>query len=86
MAKRRGPRVTGKAGPERPDSEAQPAAEERTPSTAAEGTTLHSRIAARAYALFLARGGQHGDAWADWLQAEREVLAEERPAPDPEGP
>jgi hypothetical protein len=30
-------------------------------------------IAAEAYALFLARGGQHGDALADWLTAERVV-------------
>lgn len=30
-------------------------------------------IAAEAYALFLARGGQHGDALADWLTAERMV-------------
>ena len=30
-------------------------------------------IAAEAYALFLARGSQHGDALADWLTAERIV-------------
>ena len=30
-------------------------------------------IAVEAYALFLARGGQHGDALADWLMAERIV-------------
>ena len=33
-------------------------------------------IAARAYALFLARGRVHGDDWADWLQAEAELRAE----------
>ena len=32
-------------------------------------------IAGRAYALFLERGGQHGHNLADWLQAERELLA-----------
>ena len=53
---------------------------------AASDAVLRSRIAARAYALFLARGSQHGDDLADWFQAEREVLSEERPAPDPEGP
>ncbi len=37
-------------------------------------------IAARAYALFLARGGAHGDDWADWLQAEAELRAEGAPA------
>ena len=30
-------------------------------------------IAARAYELFLARGGQGGDELADWLEAERQV-------------
>jgi hypothetical protein len=33
----------------------------------------HQEIATRAYALFLARGGQHGDDWADWFRAEAEV-------------
>ncbi len=37
-------------------------------------------IAARAYALFLRRGGAHGDDWADWLQAEAELRAEQPPA------
>jgi hypothetical protein len=39
-------------------------------------------IAARAYALFLARGGVHGNDWADWLQAEAALRAEGTPAPD----
>ena len=30
-------------------------------------------IARRAYALYLARGGGHGEDQADWLQAEREL-------------
>lgn len=30
-------------------------------------------IAARAYELFVARGGQHGDALTDWLAAEAEL-------------
>jgi hypothetical protein len=33
----------------------------------------HETIAARAYALFLARGAQHGSDWADWIQAEGEL-------------
>lgn len=37
-------------------------------------TVFHEQIAARAYELFLARGGQHGDDWADWFRAEAEVL------------
>ena len=31
------------------------------------------RIAARAYELYLARGGAHGNDWQDWLAAEREL-------------
>jgi Protein of unknown function (DUF2934) len=31
-------------------------------------------IARRAYALYLARGGQEGHDVEDWLQAERELL------------
>jgi hypothetical protein len=30
------------------------------------------RIAARAYELYIARGGTHGADWEDWLAAERE--------------
>jgi len=33
------------------------------------------RIAARAYELYLARGGGDGQAWDDWLAAERELSA-----------
>ena len=32
-----------------------------------------SRIARRAHEIYEARGGQHGTALEDWLQAEREV-------------
>ena len=31
------------------------------------------RVAARAYELYLARGGAHGNDWQDWLTAEREL-------------
>jgi hypothetical protein len=34
------------------------------------------RIAARAHAIYEARGGEHGRALEDWLQAEREIDAE----------
>jgi hypothetical protein len=33
----------------------------------------HERIAARAFELYQARGGEHGQDLADWLQAERQV-------------
>jgi hypothetical protein len=36
--------------------------------------TGDDRIAARAYELYLARGGSHGQALEDWLEAERQVL------------
>jgi len=39
-------------------------------------TISHEELAARAYTRFLARGGQHGDDLADWLQAEAELRQE----------
>jgi len=38
------------------------------------------KVAARAYELFLARGGRHGYHMADWLVAEKEILAAKKPA------
>jgi hypothetical protein len=35
-----------------------------------------NRIARRAHEIYEARGGQHGKALEDWLQAEREIDAE----------
>jgi hypothetical protein len=46
---------------------------------------FHKEIAARAYDLFLARGGQHGDDWADWFRAEAEVLGKRNPGGRPAG-
>lgn len=46
----------------------------------ASGCPSQEAIASRAYALFLARGGAHGDDWADWLKAEAELRAEGTPA------
>jgi hypothetical protein len=31
-------------------------------------------VARRAYELFIARGGAHGQDWDDWLSAERQLL------------
>ena len=39
-------------------------------------TISYEDLAARAYVRFLARGGQHGDDWADWFQAEAELRQE----------
>jgi hypothetical protein len=41
----------------------------------ANGVTKE-QIAARAYQLFVARGGTHGYDIEDWLQAERELIGE----------
>jgi hypothetical protein len=35
------------------------------------------RIARRAHEIYVARGGEHGKALDDWLQAEREIDAED---------
>lgn len=40
------------------------------------------RIAARAYELYLARGGGHGQDWDDWLEAERELASSVTPRSD----
>lgn len=38
-------------------------------------TVTEAEIARRAFEVFCARGGQHGRALDDWLQAERELLS-----------
>lgn len=50
------------------------------PSGDISGLPSQEAIAARAYALFLARGATHGDDWADWLHAEAELRSEGTPA------
>jgi hypothetical protein len=48
-----------------------------TPGGAPLTVTLSpDELAARAYRLFLARGGRHGDDWRDWFQAEAELRRE----------
>ena len=44
----------------------------KTPS-AVTAAPSYEEIAKRSYELFLARGGEHGHAEEDWLQAEREL-------------
>ncbi len=50
----------------------QNTATERNTTAPRSGPT-HEQIARRAYDIFLARGGQHGNPEADWHQAEREL-------------
>ncbi len=44
--------------------------------TSPEPIITYGEITARAYALFLARGGQHGDDQGDWFRAEAELRRE----------
>jgi hypothetical protein len=66
-----------------PDPQSAHEMDARPASDTASALPSHEAIALRAYALFLARGGAHGDDWADWLQAEAELRAEGTPATDP---
>ncbi|HET7183706.1 MAG TPA: DUF2934 domain-containing protein, partial [Terriglobales bacterium] len=43
-------------------------------SNPAQVTNVEERIRSRAYELFEKRGGEHGRALDDWLQAEAELL------------
>lgn len=45
----------------------------------AAGEHSQDRIAARAYELYLARGGEDGRDWDDWLAAERELSSDTPP-------
>lgn len=47
--------------------------EEQVRNIAGESPDEQSRIAHRAYELYLERGGSHGQDWDDWLAAEREI-------------
>jgi hypothetical protein len=42
------------------------------------GPDLHEKIEKRAYEIWLAGGGRHGDDRSHWFQAETEVLATRR--------
>ena len=66
---RNSPHTSGPHGTQ-PRSE-QPREPVATPSPKAH--PHHEQIARRAYEIFLARGGTHGNAEQDWHQAEREL-------------
>jgi hypothetical protein len=44
----------------------------------AQPSPSYDDVAARAYELFLQRGGAHGQDWDDWLSAERQLLSLKR--------
>jgi hypothetical protein len=62
-------KTTENQNPSRPDERY----EERGQSTGSGSSDEQSRIARRAYELYLERGGSHGQDWEDWLAAEREI-------------
>lgn len=51
--------------------------------SAVTGTSLHERIAKKAYELYERRGCQPGNEVADWLEAEERVQAEMKPESQP---
>lgn len=58
----------------------------RVPANSAQARDVEDveeKIRIRAYLLFEKRGGQHGDALADWLQAEAEIRHSELSASPP---
>lgn len=59
----------------RGSGKATPIRQDLPPSADANGR--HARIAARAYALYRARGNRPGGDLQDWLDAEREIVSHE---------
>ena len=55
------------------DSNSATATLSNTEQTATNQRPDPKRVSARAYELYLARGGADGRAWDDWLAAEREL-------------
>jgi hypothetical protein len=68
-------RATATAAPMAPPKSVPPKAATATPAVPRE------RIAMRAYEKWLKRGCTHGHADQDWMEAERELLAEMNRAP-----
>lgn len=48
------------------------------PEAVAASLPSHEDIARRAYQVYQARGGRPGNAWEDWAQAERELMAQQQ--------
>ncbi|ABF88194.1 hypothetical protein MXAN_1975 [Myxococcus xanthus DK 1622] len=69
MARHTANKQTGPSSskPPAPSAQTRPRAPESRP-----GPT-NEQIARRAYEVFLARGGTHGNSEQDWFQAEREL-------------
>jgi hypothetical protein len=56
-----------------PNPTGTPAPSPATPARGGSTPPTHEQIAARAYEIYLARGGFDGRSEDDWLQAEREL-------------
>lgn len=65
------------AQPVRAARRGESVARERPAGDAVASDCVHERIRRRAFELFLARCGGHGDALSDWLEAERQLRAAE---------
>lgn len=86
MAKRGSPRdAEPSAGLDASAGQNSPSPSSRAEEAPLASTGLHEALAARAYALFLARGGQHGDDWSDWFHAEAELRQEIEQGRSPDG-
>ena len=53
----------------------------RAPNTPLRDNSAEEKIRVRAYELFERRGGEHGRALDDWLQAEAEFLRQRQSPP-----
>jgi len=72
----RTPKPRTEVTPPRPKLVRRPA-----PRRAPAPQAAHDEIAVRAYLIFEREGFAHGHALDHWLQAERELVLERRPAP-----
>jgi hypothetical protein len=78
MAKKKSVDVLERSGPADPiETPRESAAPQDTGDTTAANID-RQRVASRAYELYVARGGQHGRALDDWLEAEQELLESTR--------
>ena len=73
MAKPRKKSGQGRSATEASDSRL--AASPQSAGDVAATNVDRKRIAQRAYELYLARGGKHGQDMEDWFRAERELVA-----------
>lgn len=76
-ASRAGEREADSVGRELP-MPGEPAIAEASDASDGFAPSRLDRISQRAHALYQARGGEHGRSLEDWLEAERQIDAEQR--------